>query len=150
MKTYKSFLSFTLSLGLVFVVAYLSGYFLDQGKEIISALYTTSKGIPERNIFVWVWSTVYVIMVIQMTVTLANRCLRRGYKVWVLVLITNLLFTLTYFHLKLTYLGSSIILLQIILLIILASFYVRNTRYLWILSIPMLATYGYSFILSFM
>ena len=147
MKTYKSFLSFTLSLGIIFLTAYLSSFFLEGGREHISLLYSTKSGLPTENIFMLFWGIAYACMVIQMSATIVNRCLRRGIKVWLLLLLTNLLFTLLYFRLSLYYLGAGLIILALILLAILTSFYVRNTRYLWTCSIPLLALYGYSLFL---
>lgn len=148
MKTYKSFLSFTLSLALIFIVAYASSYFLDEGKEHISKLYSWSCGLPSQNVFMILWGIVYGCMAIQMTVTISNRCLRRGIKIWLLLLSSNLLFTFCYFYLALHYLGASLILVSLILIFILTAFYVRNTRHLWLFSIPILSVYGYSLFLS--
>lgn len=141
-------MSFTLSLALIFIVAYASSYFLDGGKECISSLYALGCGMPSQNVFMMLWGTVYGCIVIQMSATISNRCLRRGIKIWILLLATNLLFTLSYFYLSLRYLGISLILLSLILLFILTAFYVRNTRYLWLFSIPILSVYGYSLFLS--
>lgn len=147
MKTYKSFIAFTLSLALLFVVAYFSGIFLEGGKEYISSLYSKKIALPKESVFVIIWGIAYACMVSQMSVTIANRCLRKGIKVWLALLALNLLFTLLYFRFSLHYLGASLILLDLVLLTILTSFYVRNTRYLWLLSIPLLAIYGYSLFL---
>ena len=140
MKTYKSFIAFTLSLALLFVVAYFSGIFLEGGKEYISSLYSKKIALPKESVFVIIWGIAYACMVSQMSV-------RKGIKVWLALLALNLLFTLLYFRFSLHYLGASLILLNLVLLTILTSFYVRNTRYLWLLSIPLLAIYGYSLFL---
>ena len=148
MKTYKNFLAFTLSLALIFLTSYLSDVFFKGGLESVSALYATGKPLPSQSLFPILWGIVYLCMVSQMSVTIAYRCLRKAIKIWLLLLFVNVLFTLTYFQLNLTYLGVSLIILSIILLLILTSFYVRNTFYLWLFSIPLLATYGYSLFLA--
>jgi len=148
MKTYKNFLSFTLSLALIFITSYLSGMFLESGKDYITALYSGGTPLPSKTLFSIFWGIAYACMVAQMSVTIANRCLRRAIKIWVLVLALNVLFTLLYFRLPLAYLGTPLIILMLALLMLLTSFYARNTRYLWLYSIPILALYGYSLFLS--
>ena len=148
MKTYKNFLSLTLSLALIFVTSYLCDALFESGKENVSALYASGKPLPSQTLFSIFWCIVYVCMVAQMSVTIANRCLRRAIKIWVLTLFINALFTLLYFRFNLTYLGAPLIILAITLQTILTSFYVRNTRYLWLYSIPILALYCYSLFLT--
>ena len=148
MKTNKNFLSLTLSLALIFVTSYLCDALFESGKENVSALYASGKPLPSQTLFSIFWCIVYVCMVAQMSVTIANRCLRRAIKIWVLALVLNVLFTILYFRFNLTYLGAPLIILMLALLMLLTSFYARNTRYLWLYSIPILALYGYSLFLA--
>lgn len=149
MKTYKNFISFTLSLGIIFVLAYLSNFLLEGGKLTPTQLHVSVKGLPSNGAFMVFWGIVYGSMIAQISTTIANRCLRHALKIWVLLALTNLLFLYLYFYLDLSYVGVRILLIAIILVLILTYFYLRHTRYLWLFSIPILALYGYSLFLLF-
>ncbi len=148
MKTYLTFFSFTLSLGLVFIISYLSSSFLEPTPKVVTLLYSLPYGIPSKNMFMLFWGIVYICLVAIITVSTARKCLRNSIKLWGVYGVVHTLFCFTYFKLNLTYLGVSIIIAQTINLIILLNFYVKNTRLAWGLLIPILALHFYSLFLT--
>lgn len=148
MKTYVTFVAFTLGLAGVFVVAYLSSSMIDVTTPFIKSLYELPFGIPSPNTFMLIWGIVYGFSVILITATIATRCLRRGAKMWALLGVLNTLFCFIYFKLGLYYLGIGIIITMLATLGVLLNFYIKNTRYLYLCMIPILAAYGYALILS--
>lgn len=148
MKTYINAVAFTLSVGLIFLISSLSSSFLTEDSVMILKLHTLPYGVPTENGFMLLWGIVYLCSGILISITIANKCLRRAIKIWGLLGIINLLFTFTYFKLNLSYFGLALISVSLILLTILTSFYVKNTRAFWILTIPILAVYGYSTFLA--
>ena len=150
MKTFLGFISFTLSIGGLFVVAYLSSSLVGQISSTLQAFLLSHCGIPSENTFMILWGIVYSCSVILMGVTIKNRCLRRAIKLWVILGILNVIFCLTYFRLNLLYHGIALIVMMLTILLILQNFYLKNTRYLWISCIPILAMYCYSLFLSIM
>lgn len=141
-------LSFTLSVGCIFVVAYLSSTFVSEENQLILKLYTLSNGIPSTNGFMLLWGIVYLCSGALLTVTISNRCLRRATKIWGLLGALNLLFTLTYFKLGYHYFGLALIIYALIMIAILLNFYLKNTRFIWFLLIPILSIYLYSLFLA--
>ena len=150
MKTYINAVAFTLSVGLIFLISSLSSSFLTEDSVMILKLHTRPYGAPTENGFMLLWGIVYLCSGILISITIANKCLRRAIKIWGLLGIINLLFTFTYFKLNLSYFGLALISVSLILLTILTNFYVKNTRAFWILTIPILSVYGYSAFLAIM
>ncbi len=148
MKTYVRFFAFTLSIGGLFLFAYLTSILVDPLSQAVRLLYSLDGTTPTQNGFVALWGIVYVCIVIQLTTTIANRCLRRAVKLWVLIGVLNVLFCFSYFKLNLLYHGVALIVNMMIVLLVLTNFYIKNTRYLWLWSIPVLAMYCYSLFLS--
>ncbi|MBQ8178779.1 MAG: hypothetical protein IJ033_06290 [Clostridia bacterium] len=148
MKTYIRFLAFTLSIGGLFVVAYLTSSLIDTKSQAILALNALQGSTPTPNGFMLLWGITYAFIVILLTATIANRCLRRAIKLWVILGVLNVLFCFSYFKLNLLYHGIALIITMLINLVILCNFYLKNTRYLWLACIPILANYCYSLFLS--
>ena len=150
MKTYLNAVAFTLSIGAIFLLSALSSTFISKDCEIILKLNSCGNGVPTENGFILIWGAVYLCVVILLSITIANKCLRRSIKLWGIIGALNLIFTLTYFKLNLTYFGVAIIIIEIIILIILTNFYIKNTQAVWLFTIPILAVYGYSLFLAVM
>ncbi len=150
MKTYRTFVAFTLSTAFVFGTSYLSSAFFDDGAPSVTTLYSLGYGVPSKNMFIVFWGIVYACMVSLMTVTVANRCLRRGAKLFLILGAINVLFCLLYFKLQKEYYGLPLLLLSLTVEVILTNFYVKNTRLAWALTVPMLALQIYSIFLTVM
>ncbi len=124
--------------------------FFGEGGAVVDKLYSLRYGTPDKNLFILFWGIVYVCMVSLMTVTIANRCLRRGVKLFLILGVVNVLFCLLYFKLQKEYYGVPLLMLSLTVEAILSNFYIKNTRLAWVLTIPMLALQVYSLFLTVM
>ena len=68
---------------------------------------------------------------------------------WGLVGLLNVLWCAAFFMLELPLFALSVLIVEIALLSVLTDFYIRNTKYLWIAMIPILAWYLFATILNF-
>lgn len=141
MKTYVKLLSFTAAMGFVFVTAYSSGLLVDTEGAYWHEIAPKITLLPSESVFQWVWIAVYALYVILITPTVANRKNRGALPLWGLVGVMNVLWCAAFFALELPLFALSVLIAEIALLCVLTDFYIRNTKYLWIAMIPILAWY---------
>ncbi len=141
MKTYVKLLSFTAAMGFVFVTAYSSGLLVDTEGAYWHEIAPKITLLPSESVFQWVWIAVYALYVILITPTVANRKYRGALPLWGLVGVMNVLWCAAFFALELPLFALSVLIAEIALLCVLTDFYIRNTKYLWIAMIPILAWY---------
>ena len=149
MKTYVKLLSFTAAMGFVFVTAYASGLLIDLESASWQAIAPKIALLPSGKVFQWAWITVYALFVVLLTPTVANRRYRGVLPLWGLVGLLNVLWCAAFFMLELPLFALSVLIVEIALLSVLTDFYIRNTKYLWIAMIPILAWYLFATILNF-
>lgn len=141
MKTYVKLLSFTAAMSFVFVTAYSSGLLVDTEGAYWHEIAPKITLLPSGSVFQWVWIAVYALYVILITPTVANRKYRGALPLWGLVGVMNVLWCAAFFALELPLFALSVLIAEIALLCVLTDFYIRNTKYLWIAMIPILAWY---------
>lgn len=149
MKTYVKLLSFTAAMGFVFVTAYSSGLLVDTEGAYWHEIAPKITLLPSESVFQWVWIAVYALYVILITPTVANRKYRGALPLWGLVGVMNVLWCAAFFALELPLFALSVLIAEIALLCVLTDFYIRNTKYLWIAMIPILAWYVFAATLNF-
>lgn len=149
MKTYVKLISFTAAMGFVFVVAYASGMLVDTTGTLWQSLAPKIGLLPPDKVFQWVWIIVYALFVTMLTPTVANRKYRGVLPLWAVVGALNILWCAAFFRLGLPLFAFSVLIIETALLSVITDFYIRNSRYLWIPMIPVLAWYLFAAVLNF-
>lgn len=148
MKTYKKLLSLFFSIGLVFVSAYLSGTFAMVDGRYYHNL-VKPELIPPNIVFTIAWSIIYVTFIVFLATTIFKKE-KRKYSLFLgLILILNALFCLLFFTLELPLVGFFVLILQLILLLFLANYFIDTTKYLWLLLIPTILWYIFATYLQY-
>lgn len=82
-KLYVKLLSLTLALLYVFVTGYLSGIFASEEAlaSVISSM--NIRFLPEPRVFEWIWSAVFLCETLALTVTFADKKLRKCTVLWI-------------------------------------------------------------------
>ncbi|MFI3229667.1 MAG: TspO/MBR family protein [Bacillota bacterium] len=148
MKQFKTLISFAIALAYVFVVGYASTLLTTPDSNWYLAL-AKPDYMPPNYVFPIAWGLCYAFMAIAITATVTKKALRRALLVWGVLGILNILWCLAFFTLHLTYFSLLVLALQVAVVIILTTFYIKHTKYLWITMIPLLAWYIYALLLNF-
>lgn len=141
MNTYRIFFAFTIALGFTFMIAYVTGLAIDASAPFYKAVSLSLPKLPSPTIFTAIWISVYVLAVTLITISLNYRCLRKALPKWGAVGVLNVLWGFGVFKFELTYFGLIILILAVVILINVTWFYIKNTRYAWIICLPILCTY---------
>jgi len=148
MRLFKLLVSFGAALAVVFVVGYIatllvradSAWWLELRKPAF---------LPGNIIFQICWMVIYVCLITALTVNISRRDLHKCLMLWGVVLPFNVLWCAVFFVWNLALLGLAVLVLQVAALIFITSYYIKNTKELWISMIPILAWYGFLFVLNY-
>ncbi len=148
MKNFKLLISFAIALAYIFVVGYASTLLTTPDSSWYIALAKPTY-MPPNIAFPIAWGICYILMIVLVTATANDKALRRALLVWGILGILNILWCFSFFTLHLIYFALLVLALQIAIIVILTTFYIKNTKFLWIALIPLLTWYIYAFFLNF-
>lgn len=136
MKAYVRFIAFTISLGIAFGVAYLTQISLNTATDWWSSTVTACKYIPSATAFKYAVPCMRALTIALLTPAVGTRKLRNTLPLLVTLGLLDSAWCYVFSVLKLTYLALGICVMQLAVIFILTSFYIRNTKALWAVVIP--------------
>lgn len=136
MKAYVRFIAFTISLGIAFGVAYLTQISLNTSTEWWASTVTACKYIPSATVFKYAVPSMRALTIVMLTPAVGTRKLRNTLPLLVTLGLLDSAWCYVFSVLKLTYLALGICVMQLAVMFILTSFYIRNTKALWAVVIP--------------
>ncbi len=148
MKNFKLLISFAIALAYIFVVGYASTLLTTPDSSWYVALIKPSY-MPPNLAFPIAWGICYLLMIVLITASANKKALRRALLVWGVLGLLNILWCLSFFTLHLIYFAQLVLALQVAVVVILTTFYIKNTKWLWTAMIPLLTWYIYALFLNF-
>ncbi|MBO5776788.1 MAG: tryptophan-rich sensory protein [Clostridia bacterium] len=148
MNTYRNFCAFTVALAFTFIVAYVTGLAIDESAPFYISISTILPHLPTPNTFTAIWISVYILIVALITISLNHKCLRHVLPKWGMIGAFNVLWGFGVFKFSLTLFGLIVLILAVITLIGITLFYIKNTRYAWVLVLPILLSYIFALVIN--
>ncbi len=148
MKTYVRFIAFTISLGIAFGTAYLTQMALDVQTDWWASTVTACKYVPPATVFKYAVPCLRALTIVLLTPSVATRRLRNTLPLLVSLGLLDIIWCYVFSVLRLTYLAIGICVMQLAILFVLTSFYIRNSKILWAVVIPVDVAYIFATVLN--
>lgn len=148
MKLFKKLIAAAAGLAYIFVVGYCSGILTDTATEFYTGL-QQAPFLPPDAAFPIVWSIIYVLLGILVAVGVYRPELRKSLLLLGGLGALNILWCATFFVWQSPLAALGILAVQLVVVLVLTGFYIRNTPWLWLAMIPVAAWYVYAFLLNY-
>lgn len=141
MKAYVRFIAFTISLGVAFASSYLAQLALDVTGEWWAVTVTACPYVPPARAFEIAVPILRLFVLALLTPSVAVRKFRNAVPLLIILGLLDAGWCYAFSVLKLVYLAIGICVIQLAILFVLTSFFIRNSKALWLITIPIDAMY---------